>query len=47
MNKQSQKECCKGCQSGKPDGNPSCKAKLMAEAINKIHEEKELKNKAL
>lgn len=47
MIKQSKKECCKGCQNGKPGGNPSCKAKLMVEAINKIHEEKELKNEAL
>lgn len=47
MNKQSKKECCNGCQNGKIGGNPSCKAKLIVEAISKINEENELKNEAL
>jgi hypothetical protein len=42
MNKLEKKDCCKGCENGKPGGNPACKAKLMVEAIRKAKEEKEL-----
>ena len=45
MKSETTKDCCKGCENGKPGGNPACKAKLMVEAIKKAKEEKELQLK--
>lgn len=43
MNNQTKKECCKGCQNGKPGENPACQAKLMVESMRNAQKLRQFK----
>ena len=45
MSNQAKKNCCKDCKSGSPGTNPTCKAKLMIEALNKQEDAKLISSK--